>query len=768
MYDYMMKRYSLIFFAICLCLTPLCYAQQQQQGVATIFAERPKVALVLSGGGARGAAHVGVIRLLEEMQIPIDIVTGTSMGAIVGAMYAIGYTADEMDSLLMAQDWSVLLSNGVPRVLQPYALRKAEQQYQVNIPYTRTGRTEATARYRDAGIKVQKNSLRAFPKVLTRPGLIDGQNLLNLFTQLTIDYHDSISYSLLPRAYACVATDLVTGNAVVLNEGFLAESMRASMSIPGVFYPIYKGNQVLVDGGVVNNYPVDVARAMGADIVIGVDLSTGVAAPHSLQTFPAIFERLIGTLGSDLRRRNVLNTDILIRPQVAGFPVMGFDASRLARLVDIGYATAAEHRDELIGMKRRLNLLAGSMQHRVPDAVEASLEEFLIAGIDAPDEIRLLLSQQGVGEGSWVTAATLSDAVERIYGLGTFASVEYHLLGVGPYVLDVNVVANPSNQVEMGLHFDSEETAAVLFGVGVNRLALTGPKLDFTTRMSINPWVEGHAAYAFRRFPQVNASLKYWLSDVNRLYSKSAHAFDYHYCGADVYLSDLFSRYYDLRLGARYDYFRVCNVVHEALPSNTYVNTESQDAYLGLYLLYGNEFFNAPYMPTNGYSYELEAAYNIRARSREGDNFYSLRATASAAFPLSHTTVLQPTVYLRYLLGDAIPFVFGNSVGGYLPGRYLRQQVPFVGFVGCEFVQQYLTVVGMELRQQLIPDVYLSVVGNYAHSTDRLSYAFRTKGMWGVALGLACNTTIGPLALYGHWSDYDHRLGAYLTFGYNF
>ena len=767
MYDDMMKRYSIIFLCVYLCMTPLCRAQQQQ-GEATIFAARPKVALVLSGGGARGAAHVGVIRLIEEMQIPVDIVAGTSMGAIVGAMYAIGYTADEMDSLLMVQDWSVLLSNGVPRALQPYALRKAEQQCQVNIPYTRTGRTEATARYRDAGIKVQKNSLRAFPKVLTRPGLIDGQNLLNLFTQLTIDYHDSIPYSLLPRAFACVATDLVTGNAVALDEGFLAESMRASMSIPGVFYPIYKGNQVLVDGGVVNNYPVDVARSMGADIVIGVDLSTGVAAPHSLHTFPAIFERLIGTLGSDLRRRNVLNTDILIRPQVAGFPVMGFDARSLERLVDIGYATAAEHRDELSRLKQRLDMMAGGEQHRVADAVAALQEQFLIAGIDAPDEIRLLLAQQGVGEGAWVTPTMLSDAVERIYGLGTFASVEYHLLGDEPYILKVNVVANPSNQVEMGLHFDSEETAAVLFGVGVNRLALTGPKLDFTTRMGINPWVEGHAAYAFHRFPQVNASLKYWLSDVNRLYRKSAHAFDYHYCGADVYLSNIFSRYYDLRLGARYDYFRVYNVVHEALPGDTYADTESHDAYLGLYLLYGNDSFNASYMPTRGYSYELEAAYNICARSREGDDFYSLRATASAAFPLGRTTVLQPTVYMRYLLGDAIPFVYGNSIGGYLPGRYLRQQVPFVGFDGCEFMQQHLTVLGMELRQQLIPDIYLSAVGNYAHCTDRLSEAFRAKGLWGVALGLTYNTTIGPLSLYGHWSDYRHRLGAYLSFGYSF
>ena len=147
-----MKRFFATVCVVLLCVVPMCYAQQ---GGDVTGAERPKVALVLSGGGARGAAHVGVIRLIEEMQIPIDYVAGTSMGAIIGALYSIGYTADEMDSLLMAQDWKLLLSNNVPRFMLPYAQRMAEQNYQVNVPYVNNVRTESNARYRDAGIKVR-------------------------------------------------------------------------------------------------------------------------------------------------------------------------------------------------------------------------------------------------------------------------------------------------------------------------------------------------------------------------------------------------------------------------------------------------------------------------------------------------------------------------------------------------------------------------------------------------------------------------------------
>ena len=251
-----MKRPLLIVIALCLCISSVFPAWSDADSIAT----RPKIGLVLSGGGARGAAHVGVIRLIEEMQLPIDYVVGTSMGAIVGALYAIGYTADEMDSLMMVQDWKMLLSNDLPRLQQPYEQRMARKHYQISIPYEKGVFTENSSLYRDAGIKVRRTSLQTFPKVLARPGLIDGENLMHTFEQLTSAYADSVSYDTLPHSFACVAADLVTGGEVVLRQGRLAESIRASMSIPGVFYPIYAGSQVLVDGGVVNNFPVNVAR----------------------------------------------------------------------------------------------------------------------------------------------------------------------------------------------------------------------------------------------------------------------------------------------------------------------------------------------------------------------------------------------------------------------------------------------------------------------------------------------------------------------------
>lgn len=753
----------------------MCHAQQWTD---TVLVERPKVALVLSGGGARGAAHIGVIRLIEEMQIPIDIVTGTSMGAIVGGLYAVGYTADEMDSLLMTRDWKMLLGNGVPRRMQPYEQRITERYYQVNIPYEKNVRTEGNARYRDAGIRVRRNSERTFPKVLARPGLIDGQNLLNEFSALTITYHDSVCYDTLPRAFACVATDLVTGDALTLSRGFLAESMRASMSIPGVFYPVYRDSLVLVDGGVVNNYPVDVARVMGADIVIGVDLSAGAITSESLHTFPAIFERLISTMGTNLRRRNISDTDILIRPMVSGFPVMNFDTIRLRKLIDIGYTTAQQHRTQLQHLKEYLQTQRDSIKyheqqtHQLPSPLEGLQSSITIGDIktEGTDEAMMLslLSRQGIAIGSTVTVHDLSYAIDRIYGTGAFSSVQYHLLGSSPYTLKIEAVPNPKNQVELGFRLDSEDAAEALLSIGINTLALSGTKFDLTTCLGINPWIEGHIAYAWNNLPQINASMKYWFSDVNRFYKKSEHAFNYHFFGTDVYLSDLLSRQYDLRIGTRYDHFQVRNLNSNPLPAQTYTETKDYDSYVGMYASLRNDLFNASYLPTTGYSYGIEATYNIPVYKEEISPFFSLQVDASSVFSLSTGTMIQPSAYMRYLWGNDIPFVYGNSIGGYLPRRYMRQQTPFAGLLGSEFTYRMLSLLRLELRQPLSSDLYLSAIANYAHSTNRLSETFDGKGIWGLGLGFMYNTTLGPLILLGQWNDRHHRFGAYFSFGYEF
>lgn len=703
-----MKRLLLIAFAVWLCKVSVACAITPADTLPT----RPKVGLVLSGGGARGSAHVGVIRLLEEMDIPVDYVVGTSMGAIVGGLYAIGYTASDMDSLMMAQDWKTLLGNDMPRRQQPYAQRVARKQYQVNLPFEKRAFNENSVDYRDAGIKVRRSSLQTFPKVLARPGLIDGRNLMAEFTELTCPYTDSVSYDIFPHPFACVATDLVTGKEVVLKQGRLAESMRASMSIPGVFYPIYKGNQVLVDGGVVNNYPVNVARDMGADIIIGVEVNTATISARELQSFASIFERLIGTLGSDLHEQNVVDTDILIRPRVKQFPVMGFDTVNLRQLIDIGYRTALESKGQLDSLKRYLSSYSE----------DGAVHETAVA--------------------SHCPASGKSEMEEQ------------------------DQPRYPTNQVALGLRLDSEDAGAVLLDIALERMKLRGVECNLTTRLSINPWVEAGISYAWDNGPRANVAGRYRFTDVNRFYDKNAYALNYSLYGGEVWFSELLSRDYDLRVGMRYDHFAVHELVRSG--SSAYTDTESHESYVALYTLLQNDKFDVAYFPTQGYAYGVEGAYHIKGSSPSGTHFGELRGIFSAVAPWGRSTALIPALYTRHLIGGHIPLVYSNAMGGYLPHRYLRQQFPFAGFVGSEFMERNLTVSRLELRQRLFADMYASGIVNYAYSTDDLLDRTDSKEVWGVALQLAYDTTIGPLVLCVHWSDLYHKVGLYFSLGFEF
>ena len=213
-------------------------------------AQRPRVAVVLGGGGAKGVAHASVLEIIEETGIPIDMVVGTSMGAIMGGLYCIGYTPRQLDSLARSMNWNVLLSDKIDRDRLPFTRKETDEKYLFTYSF---------------GNKLKDAKLG---------GVIQGQNLDNLFSELTFGYHSPINFDSLPIPFACVAVNVVDGKEYVFRSGVLQTAIRSSMSIPGAFTPVEIDSMILIDGGVINNYPVDVARSMGADIVIGVNVQS--------------------------------------------------------------------------------------------------------------------------------------------------------------------------------------------------------------------------------------------------------------------------------------------------------------------------------------------------------------------------------------------------------------------------------------------------------------------------------------------------------------
>lgn len=274
--------FSTLVFAMCLILPFSVYSQEQ----------RKKVGVVLSGGGAKGVAHIKALKVIEEAGIPIDYIVGTSMGSIVGGLYAIGYTPEQLDSMVRKQDWTFLLSDRIKRSAMSLTERERSAKYIVSLPFTKN------------------------PKAAMSGGIIKGQNLANLFSDLTMGYHDSINFNKLPIPFACVSANVVNGDQIIFHDGVLSTAMRASMAIPGVFTPVRKDSMVLVDGGIVNNYPADVAKAMGADIIIGVDVQNALKSADKLNSAPDILGQIVDLTCQTNHEKNVELTDTYIRSDI--------------------------------------------------------------------------------------------------------------------------------------------------------------------------------------------------------------------------------------------------------------------------------------------------------------------------------------------------------------------------------------------------------------------------------------------------------------------
>ena len=287
-------------------------------------ARRPKVALVLGGGGAKGAAEVGALKVIEQVGVPIDYIVGTSIGSIIGGLYSIGYRADDLDSLFVNQNWLKLFNDG--------RVHGQGRLHEVRGPGLMKGR--GVIQFLDTLI-----SRRPQAKVL--PG-----------------YPDSIDFNHLPIPYRAVACDINTGNTAVLASGNLSMSMRASMAIPGAFKPVRRDSLLMLDGGLVNNLPVDVARAMGADYVIAIDLTQNKHPDFKPKTIRKSMPKVTKWLRSRPDfvnyNRNRAQADVYINPTLKGYNVMSFKPKAIRAMIGLGEQAAKEKTSALKALKKKL------------------------------------------------------------------------------------------------------------------------------------------------------------------------------------------------------------------------------------------------------------------------------------------------------------------------------------------------------------------------------------------------------------------------------
>ncbi|MCO6432541.1 MAG: patatin-like phospholipase family protein [Deltaproteobacteria bacterium] len=364
----------------------------------------PKIGLVLAGGGALGFAHVGVLRVLEEHRIPVHLVTGTSMGSIVGAAYASGVTLPEMERLLKETDWDALFSESANRRSQPFRFKP--------------GRNREI--YGDVKIGIRQGSL------VVPTGIVQGQNVLPLLQRLYEKSSSPADFDKLPLPFRAVTADLETGQAVIPKEGDLATIVRASMSVPGFFAPIEHNGKLLVDGGIVNNLPVDVALELGADVLIVVELYADLKRRDELGTPLAVGGQIISLLlaqNSELQRGLMREKDILITPDLKGYSATDFVKGD--ELEKLGEEAALKVVDQL----KRLSVTPAEyrsyQRRRILDyKTDARIAFIRIENQSKYPEHRIK-EQLGIGEKESFDRNAVERGIKRLFDTGQFREVTY-------------------------------------------------------------------------------------------------------------------------------------------------------------------------------------------------------------------------------------------------------------------------------------------------------------------------------------------------------
>lgn len=714
---------------------------------STSFAQRKKVGLVLGGGGAKGAAHIGVLKVLEEAGIPIDYIAGTSIGSIVGGLYAIGYEVDELDRMFRHQDWMFLLSDQVPRHHRSFSSKEVKEKYLLSIPFS----------------KSQKTTLPA--------GVVSGQNILSLFSDMTIGYHNVESFDSLPIPFACVAIDMISGKDVVLKKGSLPLAMRSSMSIPGVFDPVDTDGMILIDGGAMNNLPTNVVKEMGAEIIIGVDLTTGWKSPEEVKTMTGMIDQLMNIMGKENYRKNKDDLDLYLNPNLKGYSAASFVKADIDTMILRGEEIARCHWDEIIQLKKKIYLgeedflsLSSRKTHSSPDSL--FLGKIVFQGVNAETE-KWIRKRIKLNENDTIRVADIDRAISILYGMDVFTKVEYKLTTNSPYDLLILLKEKPLNNLNLGFRFDTEGMASILLNTTLNNQIMRGASFAVTGRLSQNPYLDLTANFGndFTRKIGISYLLKY--NDF-KLYSgeKKIDNLSFLAQSGELSYSDIYNNM-KFRAGLHYDYFSYKNHLYNDRYQPVEVRPEG---FFNYFASLSFENYDHKYYPTKGMYAAIEGQLftDNLATYNGGAPVAAITLDFVTALSVSDRFCVLPSVQGRFLIGTGIPPIYQNYMGGNMNGRYLSQQMAFSGIRYIQLFDDDIFLAKLALRYRIGANHYVTALGEYAKESDRFISLLKGNDIWGSALRYSYNTIIGSVGFEVNYSNRDKKAGVYFNLGYNF
>ena len=776
---------------------------------------RPTVGLVLAGGGARGLAHLGVIKLIEELGIPVDVVTGTSMGGLVGGLYALGYKHDQLDSLVRAIEWPVMMSDNIPDKYITYQLRKYRDKYVIRIPhhYDDEDLADRLKNERIVDKMVEESghsSADMLQESISRVGIglpdgyLYGLNVRNMLSSVSVGYQDSISFADLPIPYACVATDLYAMTPKYWTGGRITDALRSTMAIPFYFRAVRQNGEVLLDGGMRNNYPADLAKAMGADIIIGSDM----AIHRELNELNSPVDFLMQTItllasGTNGPVQEIL--DLGVHHALDGYSMLSFDAKSVDDIINQGYQNALQHKDVFEAIA---SCTVGKKQADVashPAAINLAQQKVRVGKVRfegfRESEQKKLLHKDAFPADGMVDRDHVEKMLNNVYGTNAFESVTYYLEGKQePFTLVFDCQKGQTNDFAVGLRGDTDETVAVAVHYGLHTRRLSGPRLAVDLKLGTNPSMALDWYYKSRiglptfgaraRARLMHTGSGYLTEENDKLFSTAV----------DLYLSDARMRFGSFKLGvtAEMDPYE-----HYLAFDDYWSGWDWKSYWLSSFATFKLDTFDDGYFPNRGFRMSLDGRFVFQGYSIDLDpasehiqialgsdnpaavtedgrvpRYGSAVANFEAAFTLGNIFTIQPRLSMGFynLRKDSDDNFTVNclnpkhivTIGGFMPNRYTERQIPFFGFPnGFRNCFPVSAVGQVDFRFRFARKNFATARGGVFWDDYDLKHLNAAFPFYAFGVEYARQTLLGPLRVAVQWCSLTY-VTAYAGIGFDF
>lgn len=739
------------FFLLLSLLCSLYVFPQQEKDV--------KVGLVLSGGGAKGLAHIGALKVIEEAGVRIDYIGGTSMGAIIGSLYASGYTVEQLDSIFTNTNFSTLIQDDIPRGSKTFYEKQESEKYAIILPFDKF-------------------------KVGIPSGISKGQNIFNLLSRLTSHVSDIHDFSKLPIPFFCVATDVETGEEVILDHGYLPQAVSASGALPSIFRPVVVDGKVLIDGGVVNNYPVDLVRKKGMDVIIGVDVQDSLKSRDDLRSAFQVLVQInnFKSISEMVEKRE--KTDIYIHPDIKGYGVMSFDLGR--KIIESGEESASNYFNELEAIAQKQ-----SKKERKPVVIKRR-DTLIIDDVEVEGNKKYtrsyVLGKLKLRAPTKVTYPVFSEGINNLAATGNFQSITYKFAkdSLGENKLYLRVRENNSQMfLRLGAHYDNLFQTAALVNIMRKRVItnndivsldlIVGDNLRYNFDYYIDKgyyWSLGLSSKY--HFFEVGAPLSFIDVDfpVDVPLSINKLSIKYSDFTNQIYFQTPFRRTFILGAGGEHKYLRYLSETISGESSNLPRTIFESTNYVSVFGYLKYDTYDNSFFPKTGAYFSGDFHWYLWSKGLNSDikPFSIAKARLGYAHTFFKKLTLHATTEGGFKLGGETASTLDFALGGY-GFKEMNNIIPFLGYEplsirGNTYLKSTLTI-----DYEFIRKNHINLGANIANVGNDLF----ERGKWidaightGYFIGYGMETILGPLEVKYAYTPETRDNVWYVALGYRF